>query len=116
MSLLGSRSAKKDKKETKEPKVKEKKEKKEKKKPAAAPSSTSASAPGRGVVVEKTKPDIYTAMLVLSFVAIVIGCICLYLELNVYNFETKAAFLSAWLTTSTRRTDFFEYRGFLNIA
>ena len=35
----------------------------------------SAAPAGRGVVVEKPKANIYTALLVLSFVAIVVGCI-----------------------------------------
>ena len=34
--------------------------------------------PLRGVVVEKPKADIYTVLLILSFVALVIGCLCLY--------------------------------------
>lgn len=72
MSPLGSKSAK--------------------KKAAAAPAATAAAAPAaaRGVVVEKPKANIYTVLLILSFVAIVIGCACLYAELNVYEFKTKA--------------------------
>ena len=45
---------------------------------------------GRGVVVEKPKANIYTVLLILSFVAIVIGCLCLYGEWSVYEFKTKA--------------------------
>jgi hypothetical protein len=56
--------------------------------PAAAPAITPAQT--RGVVVEKPKADIYTVLLILSFVAIVIGCLCLYGEMNVYDFKTKA--------------------------
>jgi hypothetical protein len=53
--------------------------------------SKSAEAPEkRGVVVEKPKANIYTVLLALSFVAVVIGCLCLYLEMSAYNFEFKA--------------------------
>ena len=72
MSLLGSRSAK-------------------KKAAAGAAPAAAASAPvqSRGVVVEKPKANIYTVLLILSFVAIVIGCICLYAEMNAYEFNIK---------------------------
>lgn len=40
-------------------------------------------------MVEKPKANIYTALLVLSFVAIVVGCICLYAEMNAYDFKFK---------------------------
>ena len=43
------------------------------------------------VVVEKPKANIYTVLLGLSLVAILIGCLCLYLEMGAYNFEFKAA-------------------------
>jgi hypothetical protein len=56
-----------------------------KKKPAPA----AAPAPSRGVVVEKPKADIYTAMLIVSLVAIVIACLCLYLEMRTYDFNLK---------------------------
>ncbi len=51
-----------------------------------------AAAPARGVVVEKPKANIYTVLLSLSLVAILIGCLCLYLEMRAYNFEFKARF------------------------
>lgn len=70
MSLLGSKSAK--------------------KKAAAAPSAAAAPAAARGVVLEKPKANIYTVLLTLSFVAILIGCVFLYLEMNAYNFELNA--------------------------
>ena len=76
MSLLGSRSAK--------------------KKAAAAgtapaaPAAAPAARPTRGVVVEKPKANIYTVLLVLAFAAILIGCICLYAEMNAYEFNLKA--------------------------
>jgi hypothetical protein len=44
----------------------------------------------RGVVVEKPKANIYTMLLIISFIAIVIGCLMLYLEMKEYNFEFKA--------------------------
>jgi hypothetical protein len=44
----------------------------------------------RGVIVEKPKANIYTVLLVLSLVAVLIGCLCLYLEMSAYNFEIKA--------------------------
>jgi hypothetical protein len=58
----------------------------------AAPKAAPKAAPvkSRGVVVEKPKADIYTVMLILSFVAIVIGCLCLYGEMNSYGFDLKA--------------------------
>jgi hypothetical protein len=72
MSLLGSKSAK-------------------KKAAAASPApSAGAKSPTRGVVVEKPKANIYTVLLALSFVAIVVGCICLYAEMNAYDFNVKA--------------------------
>jgi len=55
-----------------------------------APAAPAPAAPARGVVVEKPKANIYTVLLVLSFIAIVIGCLCLYGELSVYDFKTKA--------------------------
>ncbi len=52
--------------------------------------SVDASDAKRGVVVEKPKANIYTVLLVLSFVAILTGCLCLYLEMSAYNFELNA--------------------------
>lgn len=57
---------------------------------AAAPPAAKAAAQTRGVVVEKPKANIYTVLLILSFVAILIACLCLYGEMNVYEFKTKA--------------------------
>jgi hypothetical protein len=45
-----------------------------------------AAAPSRSVMVEKPKANIYTVLLSLSLVAILIGCLCLYLEMRAYNF------------------------------
>jgi hypothetical protein len=71
MSLLGSKSAK-------------------KKSPAEAPAAA-APKPARGVVVEKPKANIYTVLLILTFAAIVVGCICLYAEMSAYEFNIKAS-------------------------
>ncbi len=43
-----------------------------------------------GVVVQKPKSDIYTAMLFLSFIAICIACLCLWLEMRAYDMDIKA--------------------------
>jgi hypothetical protein len=75
MSPLGSRSAKK-----KAPAA-----------PVAAASAAAAVPPTRAVVVEKPKANIYTVLLVLAFVAVLIGCLALYGELSAYDFKTKAA-------------------------
>ncbi len=83
MSLLGSRSAKKKK------KGEDAAEAAAPAKPAK-PAKAAAPAASRGVVVEKPKANIYTALLVLSFVAIVIGCLCLYAEMSAYEFNFKA--------------------------
>ena len=61
-----------------------------KKKAAAAQPAAKAAAQTRGVVVEKPKANIYTVLLILSFVAILIACLCLYGEMNNYDFKTKA--------------------------
>lgn len=46
--------------------------------------------PQRTVVVQKPRANIYTALLALSLVAIIVGCICLSAELNAYNWDYKA--------------------------
>jgi hypothetical protein len=43
-----------------------------------------------GVVVQKPKADVYTTMLFLSFIAIIIACLCLWLEMRAYNMDIKA--------------------------
>jgi hypothetical protein len=43
-----------------------------------------------GVVVQKPKSDVYTTMLFLSFIAIIIACLCLWLEMRAYNMDIKA--------------------------
>jgi nicotinamide riboside transporter PnuC len=44
----------------------------------------------RGVVVEKPKANIYTMLLILSLLAIIVGCICLGLEMKAYDWNFKA--------------------------
>ena len=44
----------------------------------------------QGVVVQKPKSDVYTAMLFLAFIAICIACLCLWLEMRSYNMDIKA--------------------------
>lgn len=43
-----------------------------------------------GVVVQKPKSDVYTTMLFIAFIAIVIACLCLWLEMRSYNMDIKA--------------------------
>lgn len=98
MSLLGSKSAKKKKGddaplESAKPGKADKKAAKAAaaaaKAQAKAAGKTAGAAAGRGVVVEKPKANIYTALLALSFVAIVVACICLYAEMSAYEFKMK---------------------------
>ncbi|MEX2113237.1 MAG: hypothetical protein WD845_08635 [Pirellulales bacterium] len=82
MSPLGFGSAKKDKKEkaAKAPKA------------PKAPKAAKAKAPpaaARGVVVEKPPANIYTVLLAMSFVAVLIGCIFLSLEMSAYDWDFK---------------------------
>ena len=44
----------------------------------------------QGVVVQKPRSDVYTTMLFLSFLAILVACLCLYLEMKAYNMDIKA--------------------------
>jgi hypothetical protein len=44
----------------------------------------------RGVVVEKPKANIYTVLLALSFIAVVIACVFLSLEMSAYDWQFKA--------------------------
>jgi hypothetical protein len=73
MSLLGSKSGKAAKTTAK----------------VAKPAKPAAPTAARGVLVEKPSFNIYTMLLILSFVAIAIGCVCLYAEMSAYNFEIK---------------------------
>lgn len=51
-----------------------------------------------GVVVQKPRSNVYTTMLFLSFIAIIIACLCLWLEMRSYNMDIKAT--EGRLTTS----------------
>jgi nitrogen fixation-related uncharacterized protein len=43
------------------------------------------------VAVEKPRFNVYTMMLVVSLLAVMIGCLFLYGELSQYDFDHKAA-------------------------
>ena len=45
--------------------------------------------PGRGVFVQKQRANVYSMMLILSLMFIMIGCLCLYLEMNSYQMKVK---------------------------
>jgi hypothetical protein len=82
MSLLGSKSAKKKKGEAEPAAEKPAKAAK----PAKAPK---APKPARGVVLEKPKSNIYTVLLGLALTALLVGIVCLYAELNAYEWKMK---------------------------
>ena len=44
----------------------------------------------RGVFVEKPKANVYTVMLVISLVALIIGCLCMYGMMRTYDMDWKA--------------------------
>lgn len=44
----------------------------------------------RGVYVQKPKADIYTVMLAIALVAILVACLCLFLEMRAYNYDIRA--------------------------
>jgi len=44
---------------------------------------------GRGVFVQKQRASVYTMLLVIAFLEIVVGCLCLYLQMNTYQFKVK---------------------------
>ncbi len=48
------------------------------------PESKSASR-GRGVQVQKPQSNVYTVMLLISLVALIVGCVLLYLEIDAYG-------------------------------
>ena len=43
----------------------------------------------QGVVVQKPKSDVYTVMLVIAFLALVLGIVCLVLEMESYDWDYK---------------------------
>ncbi len=51
--------------------------------------SVPSSADQRKAFARKPKADVYTVMLLLSFLAILVGILFLYLEMKVYNFEVQ---------------------------
>ncbi|REK08245.1 MAG: hypothetical protein DWQ37_20585 [Planctomycetota bacterium] len=53
--------------------------------PAEKPKKKAKAPATRGIAVEKPKANIYTAMLALSLVAMIIGCVVLYVEWNAYQ-------------------------------
>ena len=46
---------------------------------------------GRGVFVQKQRANVYTMLLVIALMEIVVGCLCLYLQMNIYQFKVKVA-------------------------
>jgi len=40
--------------------------------------------------VQKPKADIYTVMLAIALVAILVACVCLFLEMKAYNYDIRA--------------------------
>lgn len=46
--------------------------------------------PRPGLYVAKPRPDIYTVLLIAALVALVVACVCLYLELSAYEWTTTA--------------------------
>ena len=46
---------------------------------------------GRGVFVQKQRANVYTMLLVIALLEIVVGCLCLYLQMNTYQFKVKVA-------------------------
>ncbi len=63
--------------------------------------SPRSSKPISGGPYRKPRADIYTLMLALALVAIVIGCICLYLEVADYGAAPYQLGFSVPLTFST---------------
>lgn len=54
------------------------------------PDLTSPAAPGRSVVVQRPKNDVYTVLLGIALLAIVIACILLYMEFRRYKGDMNA--------------------------
>jgi len=44
---------------------------------------------GRGVFVQKQRANVYSMMLILSLMFIMIGCLCMYLEMKAYDMKVK---------------------------
>jgi hypothetical protein len=58
-------------------------------------SSQSSPDPGRSLVVQKPKADIYTVLLGIALGAILLAIICLWIELARYKYDYRAAGASA---------------------
>jgi hypothetical protein len=74
-------------------------------------SSQNSPDPGRGVVVQKPKADIYTALLGIALAAIMLAIICLWLELSRYKYDYKAAGATAvsYLAPATAERDSLDW-------
>jgi hypothetical protein len=60
----------------------------------------STEAPRPGIYVAKPKPDVYTVLLAIALVALLIGVICLVLELVDYGGQVKpppVSMLPSWM-------------------
>ncbi len=44
----------------------------------------------RGVVLQKPRANVYTVMMIVSLVALTIGCLCLYGEMKQYGMDFRA--------------------------
>jgi hypothetical protein len=43
----------------------------------------------RGVFVQKQRANVYTMMLILSLMFIMVGCLCMFLEMNAFQMKVK---------------------------
>ena len=44
---------------------------------------------GRGVFVQKQRANVYSMMLILSLMFIMVGCLCMFLEMNAFQMKVK---------------------------
>ena len=66
----------------------------------------SKSASGRGVLVQKPQSDIYTVLLILSLVAIIVGCAFLLMEIQEYEGNIKGpTAMVGWSVDRGHRTE-----------
>lgn len=49
----------------------------------------------------KPRADLYTALLVIALVALILGCVMLYLELQMFDFKYQGAPSVSWLRSMT---------------
>jgi hypothetical protein len=59
--------------------------------PRKSNNEAGAPAPATTVVHRKARPDLYTVFLVIALVAVLIGILFLYLEMQFYEFKIKGA-------------------------